>query len=54
MTDFHMPSSWYDPPDQFECECEDADCACEENAAAAAEDAAIDAQQARRETGEDE
>ena len=23
MTNFHMPDSWYDPPDDDPCECED-------------------------------
>jgi hypothetical protein len=33
---FHMPDSWYEPPDPFECEldCEERgrDCDCEERA----------------------
>lgn len=47
---FHMPDSYYDPPDLFECdECEDAlGCTCEEDALTAWEDAQIDAEDARR------
>jgi len=37
---FHMPDSWYDPPDVHECENDP--CTCEEDAAQAFEDAQIE------------
>jgi len=49
---FHMPDSYYEPPEVRECECEDDDCTCEQDAIDGAEDAAIDREQARREDRE--
>ena len=37
---FHMPDSWYDPPDEHECENDP--CTCEQDALDAADDAAIE------------
>ena len=51
---FHMPDSWYEPPEPFECECEEDDCTCEQDAIDGAEDAAIGREEARREDRYDE
>ena len=57
MTDFHMPDSWYDPPEPHSCElCENEEepdeRACWERVCEAAEDARIEAEEARREEEE--
>jgi len=50
MSDFHMPDSWYEPPEAFECdECEDGDgCTCEQDALDEREQDAIDRADAER------
>ena len=50
---FHMPDSYYEPPEPC---CDDEDCdgdQCRERAEQAREDDAIDRADARREAGED-
>ena len=45
MTEFHMPSSWYDPPDPHECDnpdCEGDEDACAELWESIMETAAIE------------
>jgi len=44
---FHMPDSYYDPPDPHECDKGD-DCTCEQDAADAYDDAMAERADARR------
>ena len=48
MTDFHMPHSWYEPPDEHDCPTPD-DCTCEEDALDAYEDSVLRRYEADRE-----
>ena len=46
---FHVPDSYYEPPDEQECNCLNDDCTCEQDAEDAHEDYLIDQEQMRRE-----
>ena len=46
---FHVPDSYYEPPDEQECNCLSDPCTCEQDAQDAHEDYLIDQEQMRRE-----
>jgi hypothetical protein len=49
---FHMPDSYYEPPDEQECNCLNDPCTCEEDAQDAYDDAMIERGERAREDRE--